>query len=159
MTKRNYSPLERDSEKSQINSTVSTVNVTNKPLTGSPNAPQPTHFCSPGIQMWTLKSIRYLKVTPFKRARRLCNSDTRKTEAGETQVRAYRARAGLKMAKQTVMMAGGCPARHLRNSSWLTSTRTLGLPLPGMPRACERRGQVRARPHVTPGRTRRESAS
>lgn len=95
----------------------------------------------------------------FKPARRLRNSDTRQTEAEELQVRAYRARAGLKTPKQTVTADSYCPAQPLRNSSWSTGSRTLGIPLPGMPRACERRGQVRARPHVTPGRARRESAS
>lgn len=94
----------------------------------------------------------------FKRARRLCNSDTRTTEA-ELQVRAYRARAGLKTPKQTVTACSCCPAQPLRNSSRSTSSCTLGILLPGMPRACERRGQVRARPHVTPGQARRESGS
>lgn len=98
-----------------------------------------------GQKVWSL----LLKVILFRRATRFCNSDTRKTEAGEPQVRASRARPDLKTPKQTEMVAEAKP----------TCSRTLGVPLPGMPRACERRGQVRVRPHVTPGRARRESES
>lgn len=98
--------------------------------------------------------LRYLRW-----ARRLCNSDAWKTEAGESQVRAYRARPDLKTSKQTVIGGSCLPAQLLKDNSYSSCSCCLGLPLPGMPRACERRGQVRARPHVTPGRARRECAS